>query len=185
MSFSLFNLYDYIFFAFILFFGCVGLIRGFWIQLFSLIVWLLGIIFYYYSAPKIEQVHLSKYLSIPVAHWFVLATILVGCFFINFLIRFLLSSLFKLNAFTFFNKIGGLLLGILSSALIILLLIYSINSSDISNEISEWKKSYVILTLTPFLEKLNERNNQNISLLSSNVNMALISHTNDAQEVPQ
>lgn len=164
MSTSLFNLYDYIFFAFMLFFVCVGLVRGFWIQLCSVIIWALGGIVYYYNAPQLEQVYLSRYLSIPVAHWFVLAIVLVGCFFINFLIRFLLGSVFKVNAFTFFNKVGGLFLGLVGSALIVALIIYAVNSSDMQNESSDWKKSYIVSNVIPTLDKLNEHSDEKVSL---------------------
>ncbi|MCD8499932.1 MAG: hypothetical protein LRY43_02335 [Gammaproteobacteria bacterium] len=43
---DLLTLYDYIIVAFILFFGCIGLLRGFWVQLFSAFVWSVGLVFF-------------------------------------------------------------------------------------------------------------------------------------------
>lgn len=154
---SLFNLYDYIIFAFVLFFSLIGLARGFWVQFFSTIVWILGGVIFYVYSPILEQVILAKYMSTPIAHWFVLAIVVVGCFIINFLIRFLLGSLFKINAFTFFNKMGGLVFGACSSSLVVLLIIYAINNSSLSHDSSDWGKSYVITKVTPILEKFHER----------------------------
>lgn len=160
---SLFNLYDYIIFAFILFFSLLGLVRGFWVQFVSSLIWTVGGIVYYLYSPMLEQVVLAKYMSIPVAHWFVLAIVLFGCFIINFLARFLLGSLFKINAFTFFNKIGGLIFGACSSALVVLLIIYAINHSSLSHDSSDWGKSYVITKISPMLEKFNEHVNDSAS----------------------
>lgn len=157
---TLFNLYDYIFFAFILFFAFVGLARGFWVQFFATIVWGVGIVLYYIYGPDFEQGFLSQYLSAPIAHWFALAMVLVGCFFVNFLIRFILGSIFKLNAFTFFNKLGGFIFGCCASALVVLLIIYAVNHSSLSSESVDWKKSYVVNQVIPKMESFKEHNDK-------------------------
>lgn len=155
---ALFNLYDYIFFSFILFFAFVGLARGFWVQFFATIVWGVGAVLYYLYGLGLEVGYFSQYLSTPVAHWFTLAIALVGCFFINFCVRFILGSIFKLNAFTFFNKLGGLIFGACASAIIVLLVIYSINHSTLGAESADWKKSYVVDKMTPMLQAFKEHN---------------------------
>lgn len=160
---TLFNLYDYIFFAFILFFALVGLARGFWVQFFATIVWLIGGALYYFSGPDIEQSFLQTYMSVPVSHWFMFAIVVIGCFFINFLIRFLLGCLFKMNAFTFFNKIGGLIFGLCSSALIVVLVIYAINKSSLNQDSVDWKKSYIVEQLTPVMEKLKHADHEGLT----------------------
>lgn len=174
---TLFNLYDYIFFAFILFFAFIGLVRGFWVQFFSALVWLAGGIFYYFDSPIIEQVVLSKYMSTPVAHWFLLAMVLVGCFFINFLARFLLGSLFKINAFTFFNKMGGFLFGICGSVLVLVLIIYAVNHSGLSEESIDWKKSYVVTKATPIIEMLKEHNDNKTAFAATNTSVPKVADT--------
>ena len=174
---TLFNLYDYIFFAFILFFTFVGLARGFWVQLFATIVWGLGAVFYYMYGPTLEQGFFSQYLSTPIAHWFMLAIALVGCFFVNFLIRFILGSIFKLNSFTFFNKLGGLIFGACASAVIVLLVIYSINNSSLSSESADWKKSYVVTQITPKIESFKGHNDNKNSVATSNTAVSQLGNT--------
>ncbi len=174
---TLFNLYDYIFFAFILFFAFIGLARGFWVQLLSILVWVGGVVFYYFDNALIEQVILSKYMSVAVAHWFVLAIVMVSCFFINFLIRFILGSLFKINAFTFFNKMGGFLLGICGSAIVVLLIINAVNNSSLSNESTDWKKSYVVTKITSIIESRKENNDKKISLDTTNTSTPKVGDT--------
>ena len=149
---TMFNLYDYIFFAFILFFALVGLARGFWVQFFATVVWTAGAIFYYVYGANFEQGFLSSYMSVTIAHWFMLAIVVVGCFFVNFLIRFVLGSLFKINAFTFFNKIGGLIFGAGSSAVVVALVIYAVNHSSLSHESVDWTKSYVVTYSTSMMD---------------------------------
>ncbi|MES2204311.1 MAG: CvpA family protein [Pseudomonadota bacterium] len=174
---ALFNLYDYIFFAFILFFTFVGLARGFWVQFFATLVWGVGVVLYYENSLTFEQGFLSQYLSIPVAHWFTLAITLVGCFFINFLIRFILGSIFKLNAFTFFNKLGGLIFGACASAMIVVLVIYAVNSSSLGNESTDWKKSYIVTIITPKMTSFKEHNDNKITLTSSNTSVSQLGNT--------
>ena len=176
---TLFNLYDYIFFAFILFFAFVGLARGFWVQLLSTIVWGLGAVFYYVYGPSLEQGFFSQYFSVPIAHWFMLGMVLVGCFFVNFLIRFILGSIFKLNAFTFFNKLGGLIFGACASAVIVLLIIYSINNSSLSTESTDWKKSYIVTKIMPEIEsfRLKEHNDNQNSFVTPNPAVSQLGNT--------
>lgn len=174
---ALFNLYDYIFFAFILFFAFVGLARGFWVQFFATIVWGLGAAFYYIYAPTLEQGFFSQYFSIASAHWFTFAATLVGCFFVNFLIRFILGSIFKLNAFTFFNKLGGLIFGACASAVIVLLTIYSVNHSSLRSESTDWKKSYVVAEMTPKMDSFKEHNDNKNAFVASNTAVSPVGNT--------
>lgn len=167
---TLFNLYDYIFFAFILFFALVGLARGFWIQFLATIVWIAGGLVYYVYGPNIEQGFLSEYMATAVAHWFMFGIIIVGCFFVNFLIRFLLGSLFKMNAFTFFNKIGGLIFGACSSALVVGLVIYAINHSSLSHDSVDWQKSYVVTRMTPIMDEMKHVDTKILTTGSSSTN---------------
>lgn len=176
---NLFNLYDYIFFAFILFFAFVGLARGFWVQLFATIVWGLGAVFYYVYGPGLEQGYFSQYLSLPIAHWFMLAIAMVACFFVNFLIRFILGSIFKLNAFTFFNKLGGLIFGACASAVIVLLVIYSVNQSSLSGESADWKRSYIVTNITPMIKsvQIKEHNDDKNAFAASNTAVSQLGNT--------
>ncbi|MBP9726714.1 MAG: CvpA family protein [Gammaproteobacteria bacterium] len=174
---TLFNLYDYIFFAFILFFACIGLARGFWVQLLSIFVWLGGIAFYYFENELIEHVILSKYMTPAVAHWFLLALVMLSCFFVNFLTRFILGSLFKINAFTFFNKVGGFILGVCGSSMVIFLIIYSINHSSLSNESVDWKKSYVVVKIAPLMESFKEHNDNKNAFSTPNTSIPKVGDT--------
>lgn len=176
---TLFNLYDYIFFAFILFFAFIGLARGFWVQLIATFVWAIGAVFYYFYGASFEQGYLSQHLSLPIAHWFTLAIVIVGCFFVNFLIRFLLGSIFKLNAFTFFNKVFGFVFGACASTLIVLLMIYAINHSSLSTESTDWKKSYVVTQVSPEIESFKFKDPHDIknSFATSNSTVSQLGNT--------
>lgn len=180
---AIFNLYDYIFFAFILFFTFLGLVRGFWIQLFSTGIWLAAISFYYVYGVNFERDFLSQYMSTTIAHWFGLALILVGCFFINFIVRFILGSIFKINAFTFFNKLGGLIFGACASAIIALLIIYAVNYSNISKESTDWQQSYVVSKVTPFLASFKEHNDNNTSFSTTTASNTTVPKVADTTAV--
>ncbi len=164
---TLFTIYDYIFCAFVLFFAFVGLVRGFWVQLFSIAIWSAGFIFYCFYAPTFEHGFLSAYMSANVAHWFAVAIILVGACIINFIARFLLNSIFKINPFTVVNKVGGFLLGACSSSLIVLLVIYALNNSPLAAESTDWEKSYTVKQATPILASLKEHNDNKTSFAAA------------------
>lgn len=155
---ALFNIYDYIFFAFILFFALIGLVRGGWVQLFAAAIWLAALAFYCVNTSNFEHGFLSAYMSPDIAHWFLLAATLMGACILNFIIRLLLNSLFKANPFTFFNKLGGFVFGAFASGFIVVLMIYALNASMFSAESTDWEKSFTVKGLAPFLDKFKAQN---------------------------
>lgn len=157
---DLLTLYDYIIVAFILFFSCIGLVRGFWVQLFSAFVWSMGLVFFYLFSSDIEHGFLSQYMTEDVAHWFCLIGVFVGCCVVNFIARFLLNSIFKINPFTLFNKIGGFFLGFFASSLMLLLIVYAFNTAKTGvQESTPWKNSVVLHYLTPVLSSFKDNHN--------------------------
>lgn len=174
---ALFNLYDYIFLSFILFFALIGLLRGFWTQFFATVIWLIGIVSYYSYAPIFEQGFLSQYMSTLIAHWFSIATVLIGCFFINFIIRFVLGCIFKINALTFFNKIGGLIFGAFASVLIVLLIIYAVDNSNLRSKSTDWSQSYLVSNIAPFMNSLEAHDDNKISFATTNTSVSQITDT--------
>ncbi|MCD8499687.1 MAG: hypothetical protein LRY43_00815, partial [Gammaproteobacteria bacterium] len=94
-----------------------------------------------------------------VAHWFSLVGVFVGCALL-ILSHDFVNSIFKVNPFTLFNKIGGFVLGVFASSLMLLLILYAFNTAKTGlQQSTAWKSSVVLQYLTPVLSSFKDSHN--------------------------
>lgn len=150
------NYVDYLLLSFVLLSSILGLARGFWLQIISLLVWVSASIAYYFLGPLLTDDFVSHLMPADVAKWVVMGGLFVLFFFIGVVLRWLASTLFTVNGFTFFNKVMGLLLGFCISVVLVLVIVYAVNYTDIARQDS-WRSSVVVEHTSDFLDKYSDR----------------------------
>lgn len=154
--FSALNYIDDVFLGFVLLSSMLGLVRGFWLQIISLAVWLGAAVVYYSLGPLLRDDFVSHFVPAAVANWVVVAGLFIIFFFIGVALRWLAAILFAVNSFTFFNKAMGLLLGFAVSIVLVLVVVYAVNYTDIEAQ-PLWRSSVVVQRSSEFLDTYSDR----------------------------
>lgn len=153
---SALNYVDYVLLGFVLLSSILGLARGFWLQIISLVVWVGAAVVYYCWGSLLTEDFVSHLMPADAAHWMVVGGLFIIFFFVGVVLRWLANTFFALNGFTFFNKVMGLLLGFCISIVLVLVMVYGVNYTDMATQ-SSWRSSVVVERTSEFLDKYSDR----------------------------
>ncbi len=134
---------DIILSCFLLFWGLYGLVRGFMTELISFICWAVAIYVsanYFYIPTNFINAYLS---NAQISRFLAFILIFLSTFIVSATLGFLLSKMIGLFGLGVFNRILGLVFGLLKGSVFIIITIFLLDLTDFRENIFFQESQYI------------------------------------------